>query len=119
MDIDSPCHAPIRQYHDWHPSEVGMGPAPDCSMRLRAEYPWWNWTWAPLPETGWLDNGETPSGKPMHSKSLGGGNCHQQSAGFSQANIFTRQDDEAAQDEAGIFASVEHFGQPVEGGIGV
>ena len=39
--------------------------------------------------------------------------------GVSHAYVFSRQDDDAAGDEHGVFAGVDHAGEPVEGGVGV
>lgn len=39
--------------------------------------------------------------------------------GVGEADVFGGGDDEAAGDEAWVFSGVEHFGEPVEGGVGV
>ncbi len=52
-------------------------------------------------------------------KGLGGRVGDDQAHGVTQADIFTGQDDQAAQDEARVFAGIEHLRQPVQGGIGV
>ena len=48
-----------------------------------------------------------------------GGDGEDEGLGIGEADVFAGEDDEASGDEAEVFARVEHFGEPVEGGVGV
>lgn len=48
-----------------------------------------------------------------------GGEGDSQGVGIGESDVFAGGDDEAAGDKAWVFSGAEHFGQPVEGGIGV
>ena len=48
-----------------------------------------------------------------------GGDGEDEGMGIGEADVFAGEDDEASGDEAEVFACVEHFGEPVEGGVGV
>ena len=50
---------------------------------------------------------------------LGGGDGHQQRLRVGLADVLAGQDDQAAGDEPGVLAGLEHAGQPVEAGVGV
>ncbi len=48
-----------------------------------------------------------------------GRNGKVEGSGIGEADIFGSENNEATGDEAGVFATFEHFGEPVESGVGV
>ncbi len=59
------------------------------------------------------------SGRPDELDGAGGGVGHDEAHRVGHADVLAGEDDEAAGDEAGVLAGLEHAGQPVEGGVGV
>ncbi len=57
-----------------------------------------------------------------HSDEFGGlmgGHGDAEGVAVGEANVFAGGDDDAARDEADVLPCVKHFGEPVEGGVGV
>ena len=61
-----------------------------------------------------FDDGVDAFGQADVVEGLGGGVGDHQSHRVGQTDVFACQDDQAAQDEARVFARIEHLGQPVE-----
>ena len=70
----------------------------------------WTTAWARL---------SCASGRPTCSSGVGGGHRHDERLRVGLADVLAGQDDQAADDEAGVLAGLEHAGQPVEAGVGV
>ena len=66
-----------------------------------------------------MDDGEDAFRQANVIKGLGGRTHHHHPHRVSQADIFPGQDNQAAEDEAGVFPGVEHLCQPVKGRIWV
>ncbi len=59
------------------------------------------------------------SGKPTNSTACAAASATSSAHRVGQADVLGGGDDQAAGDEAGVLARLEHQGQPVEGGVGV
>ncbi len=68
---------------------------------------------------GGLCEGDAGFGHADVFDGLHGGDGDGEAAGVGVADVFGGGDDEAAGDEAGVFAAFEHAGEPVDGGVGV
>ncbi|MFM1943063.1 MAG: hypothetical protein RI897_2045 [Verrucomicrobiota bacterium] len=68
---------------------------------------------------GGLSDGYTGFGPADEFGGLEGGGGEDEGGGVGEADVFCCVYDDAAGDESGIFAGVDHFGEPVEGGIWV
>lgn len=62
---------------------------------------------------------ELAFGQPDHFAGLGGSDGEGEGVGVGISDIFAGQDDESSGEEADFFPAFEHFGEPVEGGVGV
>lgn len=68
---------------------------------------------------GGLSDGDTGFGPADEFRGLEGGGGEDEGGGVGEADVFCCVDDDSSGDESGVFAGVDHFGEPVEGGIRV
>lgn len=68
---------------------------------------------------GGVGEGDSALGHTEEFEGLLGGDGDLEGGGVSEADVFGGGNDETSGDETGVFSGVEHFGEPVEGGIGI
>lgn len=66
-----------------------------------------------------VGKGDAGFGHAAELNGVGSGGGDEECAGVGEADVFASADDDAAGEEAGVFAGFKEFGKPVERGVGV